>query len=87
MDHAERRRRQLHPWEIQKVGKDGTTLWGARDAKAIERSEGDVVLLIACENITSGFFFTSGAAARRSSILDSIRLISRNLAAKSRANR
>jgi hypothetical protein len=35
-----------------KVGKDGTTLWGARERQAIERSKGDVVVLIACQNIT-----------------------------------
>ena len=52
MDHAERRRRQLHPWEIQKVRKDGTALWVRENAKAIERSKGDVVVLIARENIT-----------------------------------
>ena len=43
---------QLNTWEVQKIRKDGTTLWVRENAKAIERSNGDVVVLIACEDIT-----------------------------------
>jgi PAS domain S-box-containing protein len=43
---------QLNAWEAQKIRKDGTTLWVAETAKAIERAHGDVVVLIACEDIT-----------------------------------
>ena len=43
---------QLNTWEAQKIRKDGTTLWVGESAKAVERGHGDVVVLIACENIT-----------------------------------
>ena len=43
---------QSNTWEVQKIRKDGTTLWVRESAKAIERSNGDVVVLIACEDIT-----------------------------------
>ena len=52
MDHAERRRRQLHPWEIQRSAKTGRRFGVHENAKATERSKGDVVVLIACENNT-----------------------------------
>ena len=43
---------ELNTWEAQKIRKDGTTLWVAETAKAVERARGDVVVLIACEDIT-----------------------------------
>ena len=43
---------QLNTWEVQKIRKDGTTLWVRENAKAIERSNGDLVVLIACEDVT-----------------------------------
>ena len=43
---------QLNTWEAQKIRKDGTTLWVGESAKAVERAHGDVVVLIACEDIT-----------------------------------
>src|SRR5271166_1292601 len=43
---------QLNTWEAQKIRKDGTTLWVGESAKAVERAQGDVVVLIACEDIT-----------------------------------
>ena len=43
---------QLNTWEAQKICKDGTTLWVGESAKAVERAQGDVVVLIACEDIT-----------------------------------
>ena len=43
---------QSNTWEAQKIRKDGTTLWVRENAKAIERSNGDLVVLIACEDIT-----------------------------------
>ena len=41
-----------HSWEIRKVRKDGTTIWVRENAKAVRRSGSDVIVLIACENIT-----------------------------------
>ena len=43
---------ELNTWEAHRIRKDGTTLWVAEAAKAIERAQGDVVVLIACEDIT-----------------------------------
>ena len=43
---------QLNTWEALKVCKDGTTLSVGESAKAVERAHGDVVVLIACEDIT-----------------------------------
>ena len=43
---------QLNGWEAQKIRKDGTTLWVSENAKAVERAQGDIVVLIACEDIT-----------------------------------
>ena len=42
----------MNTWEAQKIRKDGTTLWVSESAKAVERARGDVVVLIACEDIT-----------------------------------
>ena len=42
----------MNTWEAQKIRKDGTTLWVGESAKAVERAQGDVVVLIACEDIT-----------------------------------
>ena len=39
-------------WEVQKIRKDATMLWVRENAKAIERSNGDLVVLIACEDVT-----------------------------------
>jgi PAS domain S-box-containing protein len=41
-----------HSWEIQKHRKDGTILWVRENAKAVRRAANDVVVLIACEDIT-----------------------------------
>ncbi|MCI0591521.1 MAG: diguanylate cyclase, partial [Gammaproteobacteria bacterium] len=43
---------QLHQWEIRKVRKDGSLLWVRQSARAIERNEGQPVILIVCEDIT-----------------------------------
>ena len=43
---------QANTWEVQKIRKDGAKLWVRENAKAIKRSNGDVVVLIACEDIT-----------------------------------
>jgi PAS domain S-box-containing protein len=43
---------QLNTWEAKKIRKDGTTLWVGECAKAVERAPSDVVVLIACEDIT-----------------------------------
>lgn len=41
-----------HTWEIRKIRKDGSTLWVRENAKAMGRADGEVVVLIACEDIT-----------------------------------
>ena len=41
-----------HSWEIQKIRKDGTVLWVRENGKAVRRSANDVIILIACEDIT-----------------------------------
>src|SRR5215471_9814942 len=41
-----------HSWEIRKIRKDGTVLWVRENAKAVGRSANDVIILIACEDIT-----------------------------------
>jgi len=39
-------------WEGRKVRKDGTMLWVRENAKAVRRSRDDLIVLIACEDIT-----------------------------------
>ena len=39
-------------WETRKIRKDGTVLWVRENAKAVRRSGNDVIVLIACEDIT-----------------------------------
>jgi PAS domain S-box-containing protein len=41
-----------HSWEIRKVRRDGTALWVRENAKAVQRSGNDLIVLIACEDIT-----------------------------------
>ena len=41
-----------HGWEIRKARKDGTVLWVRENAKAVRRSDKQLVVLIACEDIT-----------------------------------
>src|SRR5271163_3310431 len=41
-----------HSWEIRKFRKDGTVLWVRENAKAVQRSGNDAIVLIACEDIT-----------------------------------
>jgi PAS domain S-box-containing protein len=41
-----------HSWEIRKVRKDDTMLWVRENAKTVRRSGSDVIVLIACEDIT-----------------------------------
>src|SRR5256886_11939952 len=43
---------QQNKWEIRKVRKDGTLLWVRENAKAVRRSDGDLIVLIACEDIS-----------------------------------
>ena len=42
----------MNTWDAQKIRKDGATLWVGESAKAVQRAHGDVVVLIACEDIT-----------------------------------
>ncbi|WP_249137269.1 PAS domain-containing sensor histidine kinase [Bradyrhizobium tropiciagri] len=39
-------------WEIRKVRKDGSRLWVRENAKAVRRLDGQLIVLIACEDIT-----------------------------------
>jgi PAS domain S-box-containing protein len=41
-----------HSWEIRKVRKDGTVLWVRENAKAVRRAKDQLVILIACEDVT-----------------------------------
>jgi PAS domain S-box-containing protein len=41
-----------HTWEIRKIRKDGAVIWVRENAKAVRRSGNDVIVLIACEDIT-----------------------------------
>jgi PAS domain S-box-containing protein len=41
-----------HSWEIRKIRKDGSVLWVRENAKAVRRPGNDVIVLIACEDIT-----------------------------------
>jgi PAS domain S-box-containing protein len=41
-----------HSWEIRKARKDGTMLWVRENAKTVRRPGNDVIVLIACEDIT-----------------------------------
>jgi len=43
---------QQNKWEIRKVRKDGTLLWVRENAKAVRRSDGNLIVLIACEDIS-----------------------------------
>lgn len=44
---------QVKTWEIRKLRRDGTALWVRETAKAMQRSQGGPIVLIACEDITS----------------------------------
>jgi PAS domain S-box-containing protein len=41
-----------HSWEICKIRKDGSTLWVRENAKAVRRLDDQLIVLIACEDIT-----------------------------------
>ncbi len=43
---------ESHTWEIHKIRKDGSMLWVRENAKAMRRSAGELIILIACEDIT-----------------------------------
>ena len=43
---------QPHAWEVRKIRKDGTVLWVRENAKAVRRPGNQVIILIACEDIT-----------------------------------
>jgi len=43
---------QTHSWEICKVRKDGSSLWVRENAKAVRRVDNQLIVLIACEDIT-----------------------------------
>ena len=39
-------------WEIRKVRKDGTVIWVRENAKAVRRANDQLIVLVACEDIT-----------------------------------
>src|SRR5439155_4511503 len=39
---------RTHSWEIRKVRKDGSVLWVRENAKAVRRSDGKLIILVAC---------------------------------------
>jgi PAS domain S-box-containing protein len=43
---------QTHSWEIRKIRKDGSALWVRENAKAVRRLDNQLIVLIACEDIT-----------------------------------
>ena len=43
---------QTHSWEIRKIRKDGSALWVRENAKAVQRRDNRLIVLIACEDIT-----------------------------------
>ncbi|HET9575993.1 MAG TPA: PAS domain S-box protein, partial [Nitrospira sp.] len=43
---------KVFQWEIQKVRKDGTTLWVKERAQAITDEAGQILVLVVCEDIT-----------------------------------
>ncbi len=43
---------ESHTWEIQKIRRDRSLLWVRENAKVMRRSDGRLVVLIACEDIT-----------------------------------
>jgi PAS domain S-box-containing protein len=43
---------QPQSWEVRKVRKNGTVLWVRENAKAVRRSNSQVIVLVACEDIT-----------------------------------
>lgn len=43
---------RLHGWEVRKIRKDGTVLWVRENAKAVRRPGNQLIVLIACEDIT-----------------------------------
>jgi PAS domain S-box-containing protein len=43
---------KTHSWEICKVRKDGSSLWVRENAKAVRRLDNQLIVLIACEDVT-----------------------------------
>jgi PAS domain S-box-containing protein len=43
---------QSRTWEIRKIRKDGSVLWVRENAKAVRRANNQLIVLVACEDIT-----------------------------------
>jgi PAS domain S-box-containing protein len=43
---------QSNSWEVRKVRKDGRVLWVRENAKAVRRADDQLIVLVACEDIT-----------------------------------
>ena len=41
-----------HGWEVRKIRKDGTVLWVRENAKAVRRPGNQLIVLVACEDVT-----------------------------------
>src|SRR6267142_4910125 len=50
--HMPGKYRPTHSWEICKVRKDGSSLWVRENAKAVRRVDNQLIVLIACEDVT-----------------------------------
>jgi len=52
MQHCLNNRGQLQYWELRKVRKNGSVLWVGENARAVQDRDGNIVVLIVCEDIT-----------------------------------
>jgi PAS domain S-box-containing protein len=43
---------QSRTWEIRKIRKDGSVLWVRENAKAVRRANDQLIVLVACEDVT-----------------------------------
>jgi PAS domain S-box-containing protein len=43
---------QSHTWEVRKVRKNGSVLWVRENARAVRRGDSELLILVACEDIT-----------------------------------
>ena len=41
-------------WELRKIRKDGSMLWGRETARTMRTADGEVAVLVVCEDITAG---------------------------------
>jgi PAS domain S-box-containing protein len=46
---------QSNSWEVRKVRKDGRVLWVRENAKAVRRADDQLIVLVACEDVTEKY--------------------------------